>query len=117
MQFDISTSDKGLVRVTLGGRLDMEAALKLENPFTFQVASKKAAVVVDLTAVEFIASIGLRLLVMNAKAQQGRGGKLVLCNPSALVRESLTMSGIATIIPMYDDMESATQAALAGVTP
>lgn len=40
MQFEVSTLDKGVVRVMLGGRLDMEATLKLENPFTFQVATQ-----------------------------------------------------------------------------
>jgi anti-sigma B factor antagonist len=116
MQFEISTMNQGVVRVTLGGRLDMEAALKLEDPFTFQVATLRAPVVVDLSAVDFVASIGLRLLVKNAKAQQGRGGKLVLYKPTGLVREALTGSGIATIIPVYDDFELACQGALTGMT-
>ena len=116
MQFEVSTLDGGIVRVAIGGRLDMDAAIKLENPFTFQVATVKAPVVVDMTAVEFIASIAMRLLLKNAKAQQGRGGKLVLYNPTPVVREALTVSGIATIIPMYDDFDAACQNALAGTT-
>jgi anti-anti-sigma factor len=108
--------DQGVVRVTLGGRLDMEAALKLEDPFTFQVATQKAPVVVDMSAVDFVASIGLRLLLKNAKAQQGRGGKLVLYKPSQTVREVLMGSGISTIIPVYDDLEQACQGALTGMT-
>lgn len=116
MQFEVSTSNQGVVRVTLGGRLDMEAALKLESPFTFQVATQKAPVVVDLSAVDFIASIAMRLLVKNAKAQQNRGGKLVLYKPSTLVHEALTMSGIASIIPVYDDYDAACQSALTGTT-
>jgi anti-sigma B factor antagonist len=116
MQFEISTTDQGVVRVTLGGRLDLEATLKLEDPFTFQIATQRAPVVVDLSAVDFVASIGLRLLVKNAKAQQGRGGKLVLYKPTELVRETLTGSGIAAIIPVYDDLEEACQGALTGMT-
>ncbi len=107
MQFEVSTLDGGIVRVTIGGRLDMDAAIKLENPFTFQVSTVKAPVVVDMTAVEFIASIAMRLLLKNAKAQQGRGGRLVLYNPTTTVREALTIAGIATIIPMYDDFDAA----------
>ena len=115
MLFEVSTLDNGVVQVKLGGRLDLDAALKLENPFTFQIATQKAAVVVDLSTVDFIASIGLRLLVKNAQAVQGRGGKLVLLNPTALVRESLTTSGISTIIPLFDDFNTACQNALAGM--
>jgi anti-sigma B factor antagonist len=116
MQFEVATLETGVVRVTIGGRLDMDAAIKLENPFTFRVATTKAPVVVDLSAVDFIASIAMRLLLKNARAQQGRGGKLVLYKPTALVREALTTAGIATIIPMHDDFEVACQDALAGTT-
>ena len=93
----------------------MEAALSLESPFTFRVSTEKAPVVVDISAVEFIAWIAKRLLLKNAKAQQGRGGKLVLYKPTPLVREALTVSGIATIIPMFDDFDAACQDALSGV--
>lgn len=117
MQFDVSTLNQGVVRVTLGGRLDLDAALKLEDPFTFQISTQKAPVVVDLSAVDFIASIAMRILVKNAKAQQNRGGKLVLYKPTGLVREALTISGITTIIPVFDDFEAACQDALAGMTP
>jgi anti-anti-sigma factor len=115
MEFEASSLDTGILRVRIVGRLDMEAALKLENPFTFQVATVKAPVVVDMSAVEFIASIAMRLLLKNARAQQGRGGKLVLYRPTPLVREALTMAGIATLIPMYDDFDTACQNALAGM--
>jgi anti-anti-sigma factor len=117
MQFDISTTNQGVVRVTLGGRLDLDAALKLEDPFTFQVTTQKAPVVVDLSGVDFMASIAMRLLVKSAKAQQGRGGKLVLYKPTGLVREALAISGITTIIPMFDDFEAACENALSGMTP
>jgi anti-anti-sigma factor len=88
MQFEVSTLGTGVVLVKIEGRLDMEAALKLENPFTFKVATVKLPVVVDMSAVDFIASIGMRLLLKNAKAQQGRGGRLVLYKPMPPRRSS-----------------------------
>jgi anti-sigma B factor antagonist len=114
MHFEFSTLDTGVVRVVIQGRFDMDAAIKLENPFTFNIATVKAPVVVDMSAVDFIASIAMRLLLKNAKAQMGRGGKLVLYKPTPLVREALTTAGIATIIPMYDDFDTACQDALGG---
>ena len=114
MTFNFSTLETGVVRVVIDGRFDMDAALKLENPFTFNIATAKAPVVVDMSAVDFIASIAMRLLLKNARAQQGRGGKLVLYKPTPLVREALTTAGISTMIPMYDDFDAACQDALAG---
>jgi len=117
MQFEISTLPSGVVYVKLNGRLDIDATLQLENPFTFQIATAKQPVVVDLSGVDFIASLAMRLLVKNAKAQQQRGGKLVLLKPTTLVREALTMSGISTLITISDDFDSASQVALSGMTP
>jgi anti-sigma B factor antagonist len=115
MEFETTTLETGVVRVKVGGRLDMDAALKLENPFTYRIATVKAPVVVDMSTVDFIASIGMRLLLKNAKAQQGRGGKLVLYNPMPLVREALTIAGIAEIIPIHEDFDAACSDALAGM--
>ena len=116
MEFETSTLDTGVVQVKMGGRFDMDAALKIENPFTFTISSEKAPVVGDMSTVDFIASIGMRLLLKNAKAQSGRGGKLVLYKPTALVREALTMAGISELIPIHDDFNAACTDALAGTS-
>jgi anti-anti-sigma factor len=115
MKFDVVTLGSGVVKVTVDGRLDMDAAIKLENPFTFQVATVKAPVVVDLSTVDFIASIGMRLLLKNAQALAGRGGKMVLYHPRPLVREALRVAGFEALIPMHDDFDAACSDALAGV--
>lgn len=112
MEFDTRTLENGVVCATLRGRLDMENTMKLENPFAFRLATQKAAVVVDLSGVEFVASIGLRLLLKNAKALANRGGRMVLFGPRALVREVLTMGGIEQAIPVHDDLEAACRDAL-----
>jgi anti-anti-sigma factor len=62
---------------------------------------------VDLGGVDFLASIGIRLLVVNAKAVANRGGKMLIVNPRPEVRHILDISGIPPIIPMYDDLRSA----------
>lgn len=115
MKFETTTLETGVIRVSVAGRLDMDAALELDLPFTFKVATSKAPVVVDMSTVDFIASIGMRLLLKNARAQQGRGGKLVLYNPMPLVLEALTIAGIAEIIPIHGDFEAACSDALAGM--
>jgi anti-anti-sigma factor len=116
MNFEVVQLDSGVLKVTVRGRLDMDTALKLADPFTFRVATVKAPVVVDMSSVDFIASIGMRLLLKNAKAVQGRGGKMVLFNSVPLVRDALKVAGFETLIPMHDDFDAACQDALAGMT-
>jgi anti-anti-sigma factor len=52
----------------------------------------------------------MRTLLSCAKAASMRGGKMVLVNPQPLVKEVLDRSGVATLIPVYEDLESAREA-------
>jgi anti-anti-sigma factor len=64
-------------------------------------------VVVDLSEVDFLASIGIRLLTLTAKSIASRGGRMVLLNPTADVQHVLEVTGIPAIIPVYSYLESA----------
>lgn len=110
MDFETTTLDNGIILTRLIGRLDMQGTMAIENKFTFAVASQENRIVVDLGALEFIASIGVRMLVKNAKSQAARGGKLVLANAQPQVAEILQGAGIAQLIDIYDDVDAAVAA-------
>ena len=79
----------------------------IEKNFTAAAAGSRALVVVDLSGVSFLSSIGIRLLIKSARAQASRGGKLVLAAPQPLVRKVLETTGIDKVIPLSADVESA----------
>jgi stage II sporulation protein AA (anti-sigma F factor antagonist) len=99
-------------KVTLVGKLDIMGAQTLELPLA-TVAGRKGNVVVDMAGVDFIASIGIRHLVMAAKAVGRGAGKLILLDPSPLVTEVLVMAGLSELLPIVRS-ESEAQAMLAG---
>ena len=70
---------------------------------------------VDLSGVEFMASIGMRILVANAKALRGRGGQMVLYKPQPLIAEALRTSGIDELVAVYDDYDTACADLLAAI--
>ena len=77
-------------------------------------AAPKKGVVVDMSGVEFLASIGIRALIASAKAVQARGGRMVLIvNPATTVVMSLKATGVDLLIPVFDNREDAERAALA----
>ena len=76
-------------------------------------ATRKLLAVVYMSEVSFLASIGIRTLVVNARAQSQRGGSMALVNPQPVVAEVLKMAGIDTIIPVYPDVDSACSALMA----
>jgi anti-sigma B factor antagonist len=75
--------------------------------FTAATASESANVIVDLSGVEFMSSIGIGVLVRSANALKQRQGKIVLLNPQPSVFKVLEATQINTVIPIVYDMESA----------
>ena len=99
--------ENGIKQISLSGRLDIQGSAAIDTPFTIHSASEKASVLVDMTEVEFISSMGIRLLLSNAKAQVRRGGQLVLYNPQPMVKDVLVSAGIDELIPIFDDYDAA----------
>lgn len=106
--------NENLRTIRLLGRLDIQGVNAVDAKLTFLAASSQHRIVVDLAGLDFIASIGIRSLVSTAKAQQQRGGRLVLfVGGNRPVAKVLETTGISTLIPMYADATEARQAALA----
>lgn len=96
--------------VRLSGRLDLKGSDQISQRFTALTATDASNVVVDMSAVEFIASIGMRLLLSCAKAKSSRGGQMVLAGLQPLVKEALETAGIDTLIPIHADKAAALNA-------
>jgi len=98
---DISISDFGSAakRVTLKGKLDIAGAQKIELPLA-TLAGTRSNIVIDMAGVDFIASIGIRQLVMAAKAVARGAGRLVLLAPTPPVADVIVTSGLLDLLPM-----------------
>ena len=103
----------GVEKITLVGRMDSIAGHDINLRLAALVGSLRLRAVVDLSEVSFRASIGIRTLVINARAQSLRGGVMALANPQPVVAEVLKMAGLDTIIPVYTDVDSAWSALMA----
>ena len=114
MAIDFEDVNDNLRRISLSGRLDIQGTAAIDAKFTALASSAQRRVVVDLTQVSFLASIGIRALITSAKALQQRGGRMVLCcGDNAAVTKTLETTGIDALIPMYADASAAELAALA----
>lgn len=104
--------DEQLRLVKLAGRLDMLGMGEIDLKFTTLAAAKPLGVIVDLSDVSFLASIGIRSLISCARALDGKGGRMVLVlGDNTAVRSTLETSGITDLIPAYGD-EAEARAAL-----
>lgn len=75
------------MRLTLTGRLDSDTAPDLDSRLVEAVGQGADALVLDLSALDFISSAGLRVLFKAKKQLEESGGKLMLVNLQPQVRK------------------------------
>ena len=84
MPIAIEDLDGGVTKVVLSSRIDVAGASEIDMPMNV-IAGSRRAVVIDLSGVEFMASMGLRSIVLSAKSITSKRGKVVLLSPQPAV--------------------------------
>jgi anti-anti-sigma factor len=105
---EISTTSHGDITViALGGRVDTETAPQFEAHILELIAGGRLRIVIDLGALDYIGSTGLRALLMAGKRLKLQGGRLLLAAPRELVRQVLQISGFSGMFETYATTEEA----------
>ena len=108
---DISVDDLagGITKVVLRGRFDTTGAVVVELPFN-KIVTEQRKIIVDLSAVNFLASYGVRVLLVGAKIAKSKGGSLVILCPDNNVAKVLRTAGMDSLIPIHETEAAATAA-------
>lgn len=88
-------------------RIDSSTAKSFEEQANALVDAGPKNVVIDFSAVDYISSAGLRVVLTTAKRAKSAGGALTLSGVSSNVKEVFDVSGFATIFGMHDTDEQA----------
>jgi anti-sigma B factor antagonist len=113
MPMTVMELDNGVTKVVITGRIDIAGAQDIDLPLNV-VGGSRRAVVIDLTDVTFMASMGLRGLVMCAKAIHSKRGKVSMFGPRDDVAEVIRTMGIDELIPLLPSEAEAIAAVTAG---
>jgi anti-anti-sigma factor len=103
---EVKDLPQGITEVKVLGRMDIKGVFAIEDGFA-SVAAEKQKVLVNMDAVTFLASLGIRTLVMSCKTVAAKGGDLVLLNPQANVDKVLKSSGIDQVIKIFASRDEA----------
>lgn len=114
MEMRHETLEGEITVVALCGRLDLEGTQAVDQKFSFLTTSRTGRFLIDLTEVPYIASIGIRMLLMTARSQMQRGGRIALVVPEGMSRQVLETAGIGQVVPMCVDIDSARDTIAAG---
>lgn len=94
------------LKLFVEGRWDMMGNRIFELEFPKYLSDLTQSIILDLSKLEFIASIGIRSLVSKAKELKEQNISIVLSNPSELVNDLFNNVGIESFIEiMNDDLE------------
>ena len=107
MDFQVQDIGSDLARIVMTGRLDAVGAEALDLPFTASICKTGKNVIVDLSAVPFVGSLGIRVLVSGARVLQRRGYKMAIYGVSPAVAEVFDIVALEELIPIAPDMAAA----------
>ncbi len=113
MQMEVSPLGEHLVKVALEGRLDTPGVDRVETRLVAALVPAGNSAIIDCSKVDFIASMGIRMLVSTARSLKMRHAALALYGVQDPVNQVFELVSLRQVIPIC-----ATEAeALAAVSP
>jgi len=99
---DITTrTQRDVTVVALAGNLDSNTSPQAQQALDGILAGGGKKMVIDFTALDYISSAGLRVLLGTAKRLNGAGGALRLFGLNETVREVFEISGFSKILAVF----------------
>jgi anti-anti-sigma factor len=92
------------------GRIDAGTAEEFKQQVLAAIGDRPLKLVLDFAKVEFISSIGLRMLVVAAKRVTAVRGKLAFCGLEGSVREVFELAGFTAVAPFFPGRDAAVAA-------
>jgi anti-anti-sigma factor len=92
------------------GRIDHASAEGFKaalQPYLDQCKAGGDVVVLDLSAVDYISSVGLRVLMLAAKQSKSQGGAIAVAALQPVVKEIFEISKFNLVIPSFGSVRDA----------
>ena len=109
MELIVETLPNGVTKAVLIGRLDIDGAARIDVRFS-ALANSPFGVAVDLSEVTFIASMGIRTLMLCARTLAAGGRRLALVSPQPNVEKALRATGVDEVMEIFTSLDSAAEA-------
>ena len=106
MNVEVQRQDGNLIAL-IEGSVDGNNAAAFQASLQDSVQEGDKSMVLDLGALVYISSAGLRVLLLVAKDMQNKGANFAICSLQGQVRELFSVSGFDQIIQISDSQEDA----------
>jgi anti-anti-sigma factor len=99
---DITTEYvESVVTVVLKGRLDAATSKTVEEHLLGLISKGGQRVLIDMAHLEYISSVGLRVLISAGKHAQASQGKLAMCALTPQIAQVFAIAGFKGLFPMF----------------
>ena len=109
LRLSIEAKDDCVV-VTVGGELDVVCSQRFDDYLT-EASGASDRVILDLSAVDFMDTTALAVIVGHWRRQVAAGGMLLLAGARYRYTKALWITGLADRLPMYPGVREALEAA------
>jgi anti-anti-sigma factor len=107
MELQVVDRPDGVTQLSLVGRLDVTGLHEVDAQFHAETTSRQRPAIVDLGGLEYIASLGMGMLISCASSLKRRGHEMVIVGASGDVDKALRRAGIDQAIPMVAGVDEA----------
>ncbi|MGO4444359.1 STAS domain-containing protein [Mycobacterium sp. 2YAF39] len=104
--------DDGIAVLAVGGEVDLATIPAFQAAIAEALAQRPTALIIDLSAVDFLASAGLQALVATHETVSGAAGFAVVADGPATSRP-IELTGLDQILALHSSLSEA-KAAVAG---
>ena len=101
------TDQEGVTILEPSGRIDTTTSGTLEEVLRRTVDAGARRLIVDLAAVEYISSAGLRVFLVVAKRMRDLHGRLILCGMPEPVAQVFRLAGFMALFQVEGSRQSA----------
>jgi anti-anti-sigma factor len=92
--------------VTVNGRLDANTAPVADKTIKKILKMDCLRMIFDFSTMDYLSSGGLKVILGATKELRRKDGQIVLCSLSKFVKEIFEVSGLNSLIPITDTVES-----------
>lgn len=102
----VETRRDNMLVMRIIGRVDSSVAKQLEEKVRGVIA-RDSRIIVDLSAMDYVSSAGLRSFLTLAKGARANSQRLALCALQQEIVEIFDLGGIKELFEIYDSVDTA----------
>ena len=106
----VSQGNSDINVVSLAGRLGVKAQEELTSAISDEVRKATEGIILDMSAVEFVSSAGLRILLLVYKEAESMGKKVAMFGVRPAVYKILKMTAFEAMFRVFDQEAEALEA-------